>query len=129
MAGEKQKEQNPKKSVTKDLPKNLTSKTAMASYLEALNILLHDLSAEKQTQNLRQKDMDWWYINSLLNKDINDSAFKEYLITKAKIRPQVGELEVEINKLKSEINEKAQSLLEQRLDAKQKEKQIQELET
>src|SRR5438128_1412268 len=43
------------------------------------------------------------------------------------VRPQVDELESEISKLKSEINQKAQALLEQTVDAKQKESQISEL--
>jgi len=133
MAEEKKKEeQTSKDKLTIEKPESVSTDTAMQLYLDALNVFLHDLSSNKQTQNLRQKasDIDWLLYNTkLFDKEIDNSVLKEYLITRTKIRPKVGELESEINKLKSEINQKAQALLEQELDANQKEKQIRELES
>ncbi|MDQ3745355.1 MAG: hypothetical protein M3444_13310 [Acidobacteriota bacterium] len=51
------------------------------------------------------------------------------LLLKTDRPPQVSELESEINKLRSEIHQKAQTLLEQKADSEQKEKQIRDLES
>lgn len=64
----------------------------------------------------------------LLKKpSLDDSDQWRHLVTQTKLGPQVGELETAIKQLKSEINQKAQALLEQSFDAKEKGKQIRAL--
>jgi class 3 adenylate cyclase len=71
---------------------------------------------------------EWARFSDLLRTNLNDALIKEVLESRARLRPQLGELESEISKLKSEINQKAQALLEQSLDTQQKEEKLRDLE-
>jgi class 3 adenylate cyclase len=68
-------------------------------------------------------------LDSLATEGIDRSAMAAYLVKRQELRPQFSVLESEINKLKAEIDQSAKTLLEQKVDVREKDKHINELKS
>jgi Adenylate cyclase, family 3 (some proteins contain HAMP domain) len=91
---------------------------------------------EGQQMSLRRSlaDFDLTYYQDVLDRLLADSIdpsarTEDVLKDQTLRRNQVRALELEIHRLRTEIEEKAKALLEQSLDAKQKDKNIEELKS
>jgi hypothetical protein len=79
---------------------------ASARLAKVNNLLLNSIWEHQRPKNA---------VMDSFAKNLTAAALVAALASRAKLRPQLGELESEISKLKEEINEAAHALLEQRM--------------